>query len=95
MFEERRRAQRHVVSGEAQIRSLAGAELGGCRVADISDGGARIVAQGEKIPDAFLLVFDDLGGAGRECHVVWRLEDELGVEFADVQEDGFALRVLA
>jgi PilZ domain len=92
MLEERRRTQRHGVSGRARMRSLAGTEVGDCRVADISEGGARIVAPGLQAPDAFLLVFEEIGGEGRECHVVWRLGDELGVEFLDLEE-GFALRI--
>ena len=90
MLQDRRRAQRHAVSGRARIQTLAGTLAGDCLVADISDGGARIVAAGLQVPDEFLLSFEEVAGNGRECRVVWRLGDEVGVEFLDGAEDGFA-----
>jgi PilZ domain len=94
MLQDRRNTQRHAVSGPATIQSITGAPVGDCLVADVSDGGARILAHGFEVPPEFLLVFPDLADAARECRVVWRLDDEVGVEFVDEAEDGFALRLV-
>jgi PilZ domain len=94
MLEDRRRSQRHAVSGRARIQTLAGTVAGTCLIADISDGGARLVAEGLQVPEEFLLCFEDIEDGSRECRVVWRLDDEIGIEFLDAEEDGFALRVV-
>jgi hypothetical protein len=88
--EDRRRSERHLVRGPAQI--LFGSLPRDCWISDISDGGVRLHAEGLDVPDEFTLMF-----AGRkerrECRVVWRLGHEIGAEFSDLGAQGFARRV--
>jgi hypothetical protein len=95
MLQDRRKTQRHAVSGRARI-SVPGLVVGHCLVADISEGGARIVVEGTQVPETFLLSFEEIDGdnGSRECRVAWRLDNEIGVEFVDTAEEGFALRLL-
>jgi hypothetical protein len=53
-----------------------------CAVRNLSDHGAMLLVAGPHgIPDAFLLEFDD-GVTTRNCRVIWREAQRLGVEFA-------------
>ena len=53
-----------------------------CRVVDVSDGGARLVTeQPIELPDEFILALSVRGAATRRCHVVWKQDCEIGVEF--------------
>jgi hypothetical protein len=60
-----------------------------CLVADISDGGVRLFAEGVEVPEEFDLLLEGVGG--RKCRIVWRLGDEIGAEFVDA--DGFPQRL--
>lgn len=80
IFEERRANPRRVVDCPGSIVPGAGAHALDCLVADISDGGARLVVPGG-VPEEFSLVINDGTGAEHSCRVVWRLDDEVGVEF--------------
>jgi two-component system response regulator len=52
-----------------------------CVVRDISDSGARLqVPNGAGVPDTFELIVE-LDGVEVHCVVVWRLPNEVGVEF--------------
>jgi PilZ domain len=81
MFEDRRASPRRVVDCAGSIVSGAGAKALDCVVADISDGGARLVVSGGGVPEEFGLMINDGTGAEHSCRVVWRLDDEVGVEF--------------
>jgi hypothetical protein len=87
---ERRRSERHLVRGPAQL--LFGSLPRDCWVSDISDGGVRLHAEGVDVPEEFTLL---LAGRKerRECRVVWRLGHEIGAEFTDNGAQGFAHRV--
>lgn len=93
MLANRRKTERHVLGGMARIQARAGALPRDCRVSDISDGGVRLFAEGTPVPDEFLLHIDRAGGRPRECRVVWRLGFEVGAEFIDRSDSGFAHRV--
>jgi|SRR5712691_2028842 len=52
-----------------------------CMICDISQRGARIALAGKSdIPDEFRLMLGG-GGAHRRCRVVWRTEQQIGIEF--------------
>src|SRR5262249_29570568 len=89
---ERRKTERLAMRGLAKVRTSSGALPRDCWVTDISDGGARLLAEGVEIPDQFTLVFADASCRPRECRVVWRLGYELGAEFSDGTEYEFARR---
>ena len=56
----------------------------GCTIADVTQGGARLVLDEEaQQPDRFLLLLSSPGGARRVCHVVWRDGLTVGVEFPE------------
>ena len=94
MLQDRRRTQRHAVNGPAKIQSQVGALARDCLVADVSDGGVRLSAEGVEVPEEFVLLLEGAGATGRKCRVVWRLGDEIGAEFVDAAEDGFAQRLV-
>jgi len=80
IFEDRRASPRRVVDCPGSIVCDAQGKTLECVVADISDGGARLVVSGG-VPEEFGLVIDGDTGAEHSCRVVWRLDDEIGVEF--------------
>lgn len=52
-----------------------------CTVRDISETGARLLAEGTvNVPDTFELIVD-LDGTEANCEVVWRKGKEIGVKF--------------
>jgi hypothetical protein len=61
---------------------LDSGELCDCALSDVSDRGARInVHDSEIIPDNFLLLLAGNGAARRQCHVIWRKPQQVGVKF--------------
>ena len=70
----------HSLNRVAKIQS-AGSLPRDCLVTDISDGGARLYAEGIVVPDQFVLLLTGSQVVRRECRVVWRLGNEIGVEF--------------
>ncbi len=57
-----------------------------CTVRDMSEGGARLLAQGSiNVPDTFELHID-LDGIWVACEVVWRRQSEVGVRFTSAIE---------
>jgi hypothetical protein len=51
---------------------------------DISEGGARLrMAGGDPLPDSFMLQIGLRQAPHRQCRVVWREEDEVGIRFED------------
>ena len=95
MIKERRRTQRYRISGVAKFQAHAGALPRDCWVSDLSDGGVRIHSEHMELPEQFLLLFPNAGPRPRECRVVWRLGCEIGAEFIDRAQAGFARRAVA
>jgi hypothetical protein len=82
---------RHTMRGVAKIQTRAGALARDCLITDISDGGVRLYAEDGEIADRFTLWLT--GGVRRECRVAWRLGHEVGAEFTDNAQGGFARRL--
>ena len=81
MEREQRRAVRHRTLKGARIVFKDERAAIQCTVRNLSDIGAcLIVASPVGIPDTFHLVFDS-GEPDRQCRVVWRTADRIGVEF--------------
>jgi hypothetical protein len=92
--ENRRRTERHAVAGLAKIQLGTGSLPRDCWVSDISDGGVRLHAEGMDVPDEFTLVLMGGNGARRDCRVVWRLGHEIGAQFVDGPQSGFARKMM-
>jgi hypothetical protein len=80
---EARRAKRKQFSYAGAIDVGAGNELLPCEIADISDGGARVVVftDPNEIPDSIALVLSPNGKVRRNCRVAWRSATEVGLQF--------------
>ena len=80
---ERRKNFRVEWNSPASICDRDGEFTQVCIVRNFSNGGAKIVVpEGNKLPDEFFLRLSPRTRA-RECHVVWRSKDHLGVKFID------------
>jgi hypothetical protein len=76
--EERRNA--HRVDKVATGKILFGSAVIDCAILDVSDRGARLeLSTTEELPSDFVLKLTE--GDRRECKVVWRDENGVGVEF--------------
>ena len=93
VLKDRRKSSRIAISGRAKIQAHAGALPRDCGISDISDGGVRLHAEYLEVPDQFLLVLADNAVRPRECRVIWRLGCEVGAEFIDRGEAGYAGRL--
>ena len=57
-----------------------------CAIADISETGARLSLESDgELPDTFILLLTESGGARRRCRVVWRDGLTIGVKFPDIR----------
>jgi hypothetical protein len=78
---ERRKVERRAVHIPARI-DLGGSVLRDCTVLDISEAGAKLKVEApHDLPDAFTLLFAPNGYHPRPCKVVWRSDEQVGVEF--------------
>jgi PilZ domain len=77
----RKKPRRHFHYG-ARILAAKDAPPIACTIADISECGARLaLEQDATLPDNFILLLSEIGGARRQCRLVWRNGLSLGVEF--------------
>jgi len=80
--ENRKGARRYVVSLGARIAAADSSVMQNCKMVDVSVTGARLIcAEVDKVPDGFKLVLSHDGRLVRDCKVVWRSKDTIGVEF--------------
>ena len=87
---ERRACDRITVRVPATIIVPAGVSAS-CLVADISEGGARVLIRDIELPEVFVLQFMESGRC-RHCRVVWRRNGEMGVAFTDGRQVNFGRR---
>ena len=81
MLKDKRKSRRQPMRYTAWM-VLDGEQLHGCMLSDISDTGARLnVEKSAKLPDRFVLVLSGRGSARRNCRVVWRKPQQVGVAF--------------
>ena len=84
-FVERRQAPRHGIARVAKIQLGIGTPPIYCVVADISDGGVRIHANGFEVPDEFGLLLEEDGPSQVGTYkVIWRRDDEVGAKLVRV-----------
>src|ERR1700744_4846571 len=84
MFADRRKSVRRAYNGGAKMHFGVGSLPRDCTIIDVSDGGARIVAENLEVPAEFTLIFAT--GQPRRCRLAWRIGCEFGAEFIDVNE---------
>lgn len=81
MSAERRVAPRQDLRWKCLIIDLAGSIAGPCMMADVSASGAKLeLKQSVDVPDEFILLLSS-NDVRRQCKVVWRLENHIGVRF--------------
>jgi hypothetical protein len=82
MSRDKRKHRRRALSRRATLRGWDGREIAGCTMTDISDGGAKVILDRPvHLPETFTLWLIESGSVYRECKVVWREGDVLGVQF--------------
>ena len=83
MAVETRRLKRRACEFNAALDWQDGSVPKPCTIADISDGGARIVVTGDEslIPDVLVLWLAPNGKVQRPCKTAWRANGEIGVQF--------------
>ncbi len=78
---DKRRSQRQALKYPAKIDIGSGMQVP-CLLSDVSASGARLTLQSPgDIPEQFALLLAAEHGVQRECKVMWREENQLGVEF--------------
>ena len=82
MSRERRRNFRVEWESPAYVEPAEGRGRVNCIVHNLSNGGARITCA-ELLPDEFVLRLTPGKGHPRACRVVWRRNQDLGVQFTD------------
>ncbi len=84
MFIDRRQGPRVAMHYRARVEPAPGQPLRDCVMVDVSSKGARLVFEKpDELPEDFTLVLSDRGTPRRRCHVTWRTEEEVGVNFED------------
>jgi hypothetical protein len=84
MARERRKNFRVEWNSSALIFDSDGIWSQPCVVKDLSNGGAKITSvRVSEIPDQFMLRIVRGSRGTRECNVLWRSSDTLGVAFTD------------
>jgi len=82
MGTELRSRPRRNVNSAAWIDSGNEARLQRCTLVDISDRGARLAVDDiEDVPGHFSLLLSRFGRPRHQCTVVWKIDDQVGVEF--------------
>jgi hypothetical protein len=83
MISNKRKHRRRSLSRLATLRGTDGRVIATCTMSDISDGGAKVILdRSVQLPESFSLWLRNNGSVYRECTVVWRTEDTLGVQFS-------------
>jgi hypothetical protein len=82
MSTNNRRTVRQSVNSPAWMETGRSARLDKCRLVDISANGARLFVENiDETPDHFNLLLSRFGHPSYRCNVVWKLGNEVGVEF--------------
>jgi len=79
---EKRRSRRQDVRKTGLIHDEQGSIIATCIMADVSASGAKLIIEaGINIPDYFVLTLARNAGVRRNCEVVWRAAESIGVCF--------------
>lgn len=89
-----RKLLRRIVNLPVRVDVGGQAPLRDCVLVDVSADGARLALQGTStVPADFTMVLSYRGVPRRQCHVVWRSADEIGVTFAAEKPVPWKIRV--
>ena len=80
MLVNRRRSERRLCRRAAKIQFGTGSLPRDCTITDVSDGGAKVVAEYLEVPSEFTIIFST---GARQCRLAWRIGCEFGAEFVD------------
>jgi len=81
-MKDQRRSRRRPLFYAARIADGSEGPPRICTVSDISESGARVrIETPAPVPDQFILQFAATGTVQRECQVLWRNGEDLGVAF--------------
>ena len=79
---KRRKNQRKRLNYPGKIDIGDGSPPHTCVIADVSESGAKLVADmASEVPNEFALVLAEGPTMRRSCRVIWRAGRQLGVEF--------------
>jgi hypothetical protein len=81
---KKRRFQRKAFERIVALDLGEGSASTSCEIIDISDGGARLrplMCTPKVLPERFTLLLSACGRVRRNCKVIWRSANELGVQF--------------
>lgn len=83
---EKRGHKRQDLTYRAHVMSVDEVNSAPCVVIDISEVGARLLVENSRIvQDEFILVLAGNRRVLRACKLVWRVDDEIGAVFKDVE----------
>ena len=83
MSSEQRKKIRRVVRQVGRVVQADGSDFGACEMVDISETGAYLkVETPDTLPDQFILLLSKNARVRRQCAVVWRSGNSIGVRFA-------------
>jgi hypothetical protein len=84
---EQRKAPRRSFRHSALVAGSDKSSIKPCSITDISETGAQLtLASTDNIPDKIILVLSKGGKVRRQCKVVWRAKNRIGVEFLERKE---------
>lgn len=91
-FSEQRRSLREYVDFPVWIDVGDGSQPRSCTVLDVSEDGARLMmASPSELPPEFWLVLSKDRTRRRHCRMVWRSNNEIGIQYLGaIQFDFFA-----
>jgi len=82
LITDRRKGKRRYVVHGARIVCDGGSGLQNCRMLDVSAFGAQLELENAlTLPDKFVLLLSHDGRLRRQCLVVWRTQNTVGIEF--------------
>jgi PilZ domain len=88
MPREKRKQLRRYLEYRAHIDLGDGSPARACRLADVSETGARLTLDAPGImPNQFMLLLAGGGNARRHCRVVWSSGRQLGVRFMSLADE--------
>jgi hypothetical protein len=78
-----RKSRRHFVANGARIVWDGSSSPQDCRILDVSAHGARLELEtAATLPNKFMLLLSHDGSLRRQCSVIWRSENAVGIEFS-------------